>query len=103
MEQKAERIERTSAVSYLGTEVTQDVTTTSINTVRHGLRMSVTRWTEPEMRSDGMVTLTLSGSAFSLSTELHAYEARLIAQALLMAADDADKALQAAQAEEAAA
>ena len=102
MEQTAERIERTSAVSYLGTEVTQDITVTSINTVRHGLRVSVTRWTEPEMRADGMVTLTLSGSAFTLSTDLHAYEARLIAQALLMAADDAEKALQAAQAEVAA-
>lgn len=102
MKQTVERIERTYAASYLGTKVTQDVTTTSINTVRHGLRVSVARWTEPEMRADGMVTLTLSGSAFTLSTDLHAYEARLIAQALLMAADDAEKALQAAQAEVAA-
>lgn len=60
-----------------------------VTLARDGVQAKVLTW---HTKPIGMVTLALGQKAMSLNTDLHPAEARMLASALLMAADDADAA-----------
>lgn len=100
MEQKAEatRLVQDDRVAYL---VTPDTNITWIHATlgRNRTQVGVITWTDtPE--SLGAITLTLNKSPLHFHENILPTEARLLASALLMAADDAEKAIEAAAAEE---
>lgn len=61
---------------------------------RSGSEFSVLTWKNP--LSLGRVSVCVSNGPFALQDVLHPAEARMLAQALTMAADDADHAIEAA-------
>lgn len=102
----AERRDHGTQAHYLVTQTQYQTLgpgcSNEIKTARQSVEVSVFRFLDPAMRAEGMCSMAIYRGAFHTNVELHAAEARLIAQALLMAADDADKALEAAQNEVAA-
>ena len=102
----AERRDHGNQAHYLVTQTQYQTLgpgySNKIKTARQLVEVSVFRFLDPAMRAEGMCLLSTYRNGFNATVELHAAEARLIAQALLMAADDADKALEAAQDEVAA-
>ena len=100
MEQKAEatRLVSDDRVSYL---VTPDAwgTREDATLVREGSLASVATWTG-DGHSRGVVTLGLRKGPFYYQENILPTDARLLAQALLMAADDAEKAIEAAYAKQ---
>lgn len=100
MEQKAEatRLVSDDRVAYL---VTPDTNITWVHATfgRNRTQVGVITWTDtPE--SLGAITLTLNKSPFHFHENIGPAEARLLASALLMAADDVEKAIDAAHAKQ---
>lgn len=96
MERKAAATRRVEGdrVNYLE-ETSYGHTSDHITLVREGTRASVLTWTSLQY-SVGTVTLCLRGkSTFSYQENILPADARLLAQALLMAADDAEQAIEA--------
>lgn len=100
MEQKAEatRLVQDDRVEYL---VTPDanITWNHATLGRNGTHVGVITWTDTP-QSLGAITLTLNNSPFHFHETIGPAEARLLASALLMAADDAEKAIEAAYAQD---
>lgn len=82
---KAERTEHADRTHYLGERTKVGV---------YGTRVNVITWPD----ASG-VTLALRQGAFDYQDQLQAQEARAIAQALLLAAEDAERAAAAIQTE----
>ena len=100
MEQKAEatRLVSDDRVSYL---VTPDAwgTREDATLVREGSLASVATWTG-DGHSRGVVTLGMRKGPFYYQENILPTDARLLGQALLMAAEDAEKAIEAAYAKQ---
>lgn len=95
MEQKAAatRLASDDRVSYLVTPQAWG-TLAHATLVREGTLASVATWTD-DGQSRGVVTLGLRKGPFYYQENILPADARLLAQALLMAADDAEKAIEA--------
>ena len=100
MEQKAEatRLVSDDRVSYLVTPDTWG-TLEHATLVREGSLASVATWTG-HSHSRGVVTLGLRKGPFYYQENILPTDARLLAQAILMAAEDAEKAIDAAYAKQ---
>lgn len=100
MEQKAEatRLVQDDRVEYLVTPDT-NITWNHATLGRNGTHVGVITWTDTP-QSLGTITLTLNKSPFHFQENILPADARLLAQALLMAADDAEKAIEAAYAQD---
>lgn len=96
MEQKAAatRLASDDRVSYLVTPQAWG-TLAHATLAREGTLASVATWTD-DGQSRGVVTLGLRKGPFYYQENILPADARLIAQSLLMAADDAEKAIEAA-------
>lgn len=95
MEQKAARLVKSDRTNYLHT---QDgaMCLGGITLVTSGTNARVATWPN----HIGAVTLSLNNRSFSYGDEFRPQEARLLAQALLLAAEDAEKAIEAAYAKQ---
>lgn len=95
MEQKAtaDRTVSDDRVSYLVTPQPWGVSGHAV-LVREGTLASVATWTG-EGQSRGVVTLGLRKGPFYYQENIIPADARLLAQALLLAAEDAEKAIEA--------
>ena len=92
MEQKAERLVKDDRTDYL-TEERHGYTATHATMALTGTEWGVLTWnTRP--RSVGRVTVCASNGPFAFQESISPVEARLLATALLMAADDAEKAIE---------
>lgn len=87
-------------INYLE-ETIDGFTWNHLTLVRRGVKACVLTWLD-RSPSTGTVTLGLGYAPFNFQEALHPAEARLLAQALLMAADDAEQAAEAEAAAEAA-
>ena len=96
MEQKAQRLVKEDRTHYLQDNRDASFVLPYIELVENHANVRVTNWT-------GLTTgpsICINQGGFIFSAELRVEEARLIAQALLMAADDAEKAIEAAYAQD---
>lgn len=94
MEQKAERLVKDDRTDYLS-EKHHGRTAAHATMALTGTEWGVLTWnTRP--RSVGRVTVCASNGPFAFQESISPVEARLLASALLMAADDAEKAIEAA-------
>lgn len=94
MEQKAERMVKDDHTCYL-TEERHGNTAAHATMALTGTEWGVLTWnTRP--RSVGRVTVCASNGPFALQESISPVEARLLASALSMAADDAEKAIESA-------
>ena len=95
MKQKAERLVKDDRTHYLQDNRDASIVLPFIELIGNHANVRVTNWT-------GLTTgpsLYINQGGFTFGAELRVEEARLIAQALLMAADDAEKAIDAAYAQ----
>lgn len=92
MEQKAERLVKDDRTHYLQQTDGCDFVWPCITLIGTQTTLHVTRWHDVL----GLINLDLRNASFTLFEGLRAEEARLLGQALLMAADDAEKAIDAA-------
>lgn len=96
MEQNAERLVKDDRTHYLQNNRDASIVLPYIELVGNRANVSITSWNEKPTST----SIYINQGGFTFTAELRVEEARLIAQALLMAADDAEKAIEAAYAQD---
>lgn len=92
MEQKAERLVKDDRTHYLQAIEDTGFVWPMIELMHTPSEVRITRWDH----SPFDIQLSVTKSGFTFAGRMNPYEARLIARALLNAADDAEKAIDAA-------